>query len=136
MGKHRFTRHSAAAYTEMQAGGVLWVSMNGPLTGGALLYFKARIAAKYGPEICSFVADYRAALIALDGAELDAVLEGEPSMSPITMPAALIAAPHDADLFDGHCARMASRGVLRRLFSEPTSALAWATRHAARFQVR
>lgn len=112
------------------------VALHGPLTRDALLHFKDGIATCYGPAIRSFVADYREAVIALDGAALDAVLEGEPVQSAISMPAAMVVSEHDADLFGGHCVRMASRGVLRQSFSEPSAALAWATRHAARFQAR
>jgi len=134
--KVKFTRYSATACAEMTLSGVLLVKLCGPLTGAALLHFKAQIAAHYGATIAGFVADYRDSVVALDGAGLDSVLDGEPSKSAASMPAALVVADHDAALFDGHCVRMAERGVLRRRFSEPVAALAWAMRHAARFRAR
>lgn len=105
--------------------GVLIVRMCGPLTGEALLYFKAEIVRLHGPDIRAFVADYRKAVIALDGAELDAVLEGEPHGSAPSMPAALVVRALDVKVFEGHAARMALLRIRRRVFAAPGPALAW-----------
>lgn len=106
--------------------GVLVVRLCGPLTGEALLYFKAEIVARHGPDIRAFVADYRKAIIALDGAELDSVLEGEPDGAAPTLPAAMVVQPEHLDLFIGHALRMALRGVFRRVEVAPEAAVAWA----------
>lgn len=111
--------------------GVLVVRLAGPLTGEALLYFKAEIVRLHGPEIRAFVADYRAAIIALDGAELDAVLEGEPDGSAPSVPAAMIVKPESVGLFAGHAIRMAMFGVVRQVFAELAPAKTWARRYAA-----
>lgn len=115
--------------------GVLVVRLCGPLTGEALLYFKGEIVARHGPDIRAFVADYRAAIIALDGADLDAVLEGEPDGSAPSMPAALIVRPESNELFKGHALRMAGmHGIARRVFSHDAPALEWVRESAARYQ--
>lgn len=134
--REKLTRHSASACLTMQEDGVLLVAMRGPLTADALMQFKRQIGLRYGAAIRGFVADYRGAALAVAGAELDAVLESEPTQSAIAMPAALVVTAQSVALFTGHCLRMADRGVLRRCFSEPAAALAWAQRHAARLQTR
>lgn len=121
----KITRHSASAALEMLPDGVLVVRLTGPLTGEALLHFKAEIVRLHGPEIRAFVADYRAAIIALDGAELDAVLEGETDGSAPSMPAALLVRALDVKVFEGHAARMALLRIRRRVFAGPGPALAW-----------
>lgn len=123
---NRITRHSASAALKMLPDGVLVVRLCGPLTGEALLYFKREIVARHGPYIRAFVADYRKAVIALDGAELDAVLEGEPEDSATAMPAAMVVLPEHLSLFIGHASRMALRGVFRRVEVAPEAAQAWA----------
>lgn len=128
----RITRHSASAALEMLPDGVLVVKMAGPLTGEALLYFKTEIVRLHGPDIRAFVADYRAAIIALDGAELDAVLEGEAGESAPSMPAAMIVSAINLAVFSGHAARMAGNGVVRMVFMQPGPALTWANRQADR----
>jgi hypothetical protein len=124
----RITRHSASATLEMLPDGVLVVRLCGPLTGEALLYFKEQIVRLHGPDIRAFVADYRAAIIAMNGAELDAVLEGEPDGSAPSMPAALVVAESSVDLFTSHCVRMAHVGIARRAFISIAPALAWSRR--------
>lgn len=106
----------------------------GPLTGEALLYFKTEIVARHGPCIRAFVADYRAAIIALDGDDLDAVLEGEPGGAAPSMPAAMIARQDDAQVFGGHAARMALLCIRRRVFVEFDPAISWALTQAHRQQ--
>jgi hypothetical protein len=110
--------------------GVLVVRLCGPLTGEALLYFKTEIVARHGPNIRAFVADYRAAIIALDGAELDAVLEGEPDGSAPSMAAAMVVKPESITLFAGHAIRVAMFGVVRQVFAEIAPATLWARRYA------
>lgn len=121
----RITRHSASAALEMLPDGVLVVRLCGPLTGEALLYFKTEIVRLHGPDIRAFVADYRAAIIAVNGAELDAVLEGESDGSAPSMPAALVVTEGAVELFTSHCVRMAHAGIARRAFISTASALAW-----------
>jgi len=126
----RITRHSASVALEMLPSGVLVVRLAGPLTGEALQHFKREIVARHGPDIRAYVADYARATIALTGAELDAVLEGEAEDSPPTMPAAMVVPDSLIGPFRGHAARMAGRAIVRRLFPELAPALAWATRQA------
>lgn len=121
----KITRHSASATLEMLTGGVLDVRLSGPLTGEALNYFKGQIVARHGCEIRAFLADYTRATIAMDGAELDAVLEGEPDGSAPTMPAALVVLPECNGLFKAHALRMAGYGITRRVFNERGPALVW-----------
>lgn len=123
---NRITRHSAAALLEMLPGGVLVVRLTGPLTGEALLHFKAEIVARHGPDIRAFVADYTGAAIALDGDELDAVLEGEAADSGPGLPAAMVVRTEHLPLFIGHASRMALRGIFRRVEVVPEAALSWA----------
>ena len=125
------TRHSAGAALEMLPDGVLVVRLTGPLTGDALQWFKREIVALHGPAIRAFVADYSRATIALDGAELDAVLEGEPDGAAPTMPAALVVRDGDVGLMCGHAVRMAVRGNIRQVFTDHAQAVRWATRYAA-----
>ena len=110
----------------MQPDGVLVINLCGPLTGDALLHFKAGIVARYPAEIRAFVVDYRAAAIALGGSELDAVLEGECDGAAAAMPAAMVVRAEDLALFIGHASRMALRGIFRRVELKPEAALAWA----------
>ncbi len=123
----KITRHSASAALEMLSDGVLVVRLAGPLTGEALLHFKAQIVALHGPDIRAFVADYTRSTIALTGAELDAVLEGEAEDAAPAMPAALVVRPADCALFKGHALRVAgSHGIIRRVFSAEAQAQAQA----------
>lgn len=126
MSTEKITRHSASAALDMQPDGVLVVRMAGPLTADALHHFKARIIERHGATVRAFVADYRGAAIALDGAALDAVLEGEPEGSAPTLPAAMVVRAEHLDLFIGHASRMALRGVFRRVEVAPEAAMAWA----------
>lgn len=129
---NRITRHSASAALEMLPDGVLVVRLTGPLTGDALQHFKAEIVARHGPQIRAFVADYTAAMVALSGPDLDAVLEGENPGSAPSMPAAMVVRAEVADTFGQHAARMALHGIRRRVFLEAEPALSWARRRAAR----
>lgn len=126
----KITRHSASAALEMLPDGVLIVRLAGPLTGEALLHFKAQIVAMHGPSIRGYVADYTRATIALTGAELDAVLEGEPGGSAPAMPAALVVRAECLPLFAGHCIRMAATGRLRQVFTNSAAAASWAALEA------
>ena len=126
----KITRHSASAALEMLPDGVLIVRLAGPLTGEALLHFKAQIVAMHGPSIRAFVADYTRATIALTGAELDAVMEGEPDHSAPAMPAAMVVRTECLPLFAGHCIRMAARGRLRQVFTSFDGAASWASLEA------
>lgn len=130
----KLTRHSAGAALDMLPDGVLVVRLTGPLTGDALQHFKAQIVALHGPDILAFVADYTMATLVLTGAELDAVLEGEPDGAAPTMPAALVVRADQHRMFLEHALRMASRGTLRRAFTSTAHAMAWAHRHAARLR--
>ena len=122
----KITRHSAVAALEMLADGVLVVRLSGPVTGEALQHFKRQIVALHGPKIRAFVADFTRATIALTGAELDAVLEGEQEGSAPCMPAAMVVRPEDCALFRGHALRVAgSHGIVRRVFSRAAEALGW-----------
>lgn len=120
----------------MRSGQVLSVALSGLITQSAMLHFKSRIADLYGAGVSAFVADYRCAVLAMDGAALDSVLEGDFSPTSAIMPAALLVPSGDIPVWVGHCLRMASRGVLRQCFSEPLSALAWAQRHAERSRAK
>lgn len=132
---NRITRHSASAALTLLPDGVLIVRLTGPLTGDALLYFKGEIVSRHGPQLRAFVADYTGAVIAVDGAELDAVLEGESADAGPGLPAALVVAPDQEGLFLGHALRMAGRGVLRQVFTLHQPALRWAHRHAERLRM-
>lgn len=122
----KITRHSASAALEMLPDGVLIVRLGGPITVDSLLHFKAAIVSLHGSEIRAYVADYTRATIALTGAELDAVLEGEPGDAPPSMPAAMVVHPDNLELFIGHASRMALRGVFRRVEVSMQAAEAWA----------
>lgn len=134
--RNKITRHSASAALEMLPSGVLVVRLMGPLTGDALLHFKREILARHGPDIRAFVADYTGAAIALTGADLDRVLEGEAADSGPGLPAALVVVADQERLFLGHALRMAARGVLRQVFTDHQSALCWSRRHAERLKRR
>ena len=108
------------------------VGISGALTANALMRIKNSVVAANPVGVRAFVADYRAALIALDGAGLDAVLLGEGPNSVALMPAALVVQPSCLDLFMGHAARMSALGYFRRVFVDLPLALAWAQTTAAR----
>lgn len=125
---NRITRHSASAALTLLPDGVLIVRLCGPLTGDALMHFKAEIVARHGPEIRAFVADYTTAIIALTGPDLDQVLEGEADSAP-GLPAAIICRPEQNGLFRGHALRVAgSHGIIRRVFNEQGPAVEWVQR--------
>lgn len=129
----KITRHSASAVLALLPSGILIVRLFGPLTGDALMHFKAHIVAM--PEaglIKAFVVDYSRSAIALSGAQLDAVLKGERAGSAPSMPAALVVSQADAGIFYGHAGRMAGQGVMRLVFTQPGPAIAWAHRQADR----
>ena len=113
--------------------GLLVVQLVGMITASALLEVKAQIARDHGQaEISAFVVDFGRAIIAMDGAGLDRVLEGHRHGTMPVLPAAMIVAPEVYNLFDGHCLRMAAHGVVRQAFTDGAPALLWATRHALR----
>lgn len=129
----KITRYSASAALDLLPGGVLTVRLCGPLTADSLLHFKAEIVALHGPQIRAFVADYTKATIAVTGADLDAVLEGDPDGSASAMPAAMVVRPESNQLFKAHALRMAGlRSITRRVFNFDEPALAWAREAAAR----
>ena len=130
MKNYKITRHSTTAHVSINADGVVLVKICGPITGPSLLYFKAEIVRSSGAYVRAFVADYSCASVAVDGAQLDAVLEGDIDQ-PAAMPAALIVSVLDVALFAGHAARQALRGVVRQVFTEREPALRWARLYAA-----
>lgn len=132
----RITRHSASAALEMLPDGVLVVRLAGPLTGEALLYFKAEIVRLELPAFGAFLVDYTRAVIALDGTELDAVLEGEMIGARVSLPAAMLVQTDELDTFLGHSVRMVNHGLIRQVFTEKPPALAWAIRHAGRLKTK
>jgi len=133
---NKIRRHSASAEIEMGRDGVLFVQLRGPLTAAGLLFLKAGIVEKHSSGVLAVVVDYRGAVVALDGAGLDAVLEGEADGSMPAMPAAMIVRPECIELFRGHALRMAgAHGIVRRVFTAETAAKAWASEMAARPRV-
>ena len=130
---HRTTRHSAGAALDLRPDGILMVRLFGPLTGAALQHVKAEVVRRFaGQRIRAFVVDYTGSVVALTGAELDAVLEGEDHSTTTGAPAALVVNPECAELFRGHCLRVAARGLMRRTFLDLAPALVWALREAGR----
>lgn len=126
-------RCSARAAYELRPSGVLIVQLRGLLTADALLAVKADVVRDYsGADIGAFLADYRAAVVAMDGAGLDRILEGEDHGAVPSLPAAMIVQPELLELFSGHCERMAARGVVRAAFGCQVSAVVWAHRQAQR----
>ena len=128
---YKVTHHSASARVQMQDSGVLVVRLVGPLTGAALLAFKAAIVERSGALVRAYIADYSRAAIALDGAQLDQVLEGEADYSAPSMPAAMLVRTEDVGLFAGHAMRQALLGRTRQVFIAESQALQWARRYAA-----
>jgi len=110
--------------------GVLMVRFAGPLTGPALAAFKESIASTHLGGVRSFVVDYTAAVVALSGADLDAVLEGESPDTAPGLPCAMIVRRDCNSLFRGHAVRMAAHGILRRCFNDEAPAVVWATARA------
>ena len=127
-----FSHYASKVAVTLCADGVLIVAVTGPLTATALTQIKADVVARCTGGVRSFVVDYRAALIALDGAGLDAVLLGEGPNSAALMPAALVVLPGHLDLFMGHASRMGALGFFRRVFVDRAPALAWAQSIALR----
>lgn len=121
----RVSRHSTSADLHLSPSGVLTVTMRGPLTGQALQFVKGEVVRLYAGQVRGFIVDYRRAVIALSGADLDAVLEKESKDSPAGMPAAMLIQPEDEPLFRSHARRMGARGMARRIFSEPQLAQDW-----------
>ena len=115
---------------EQLPGGVLLVRFSGLLTTAGIMACKRRVLGSCA-GVRSFVVDYSGAVVALTGQQLDAVLEGEQLGSRASLPAAMIAAPVYFDLFKGHALRMASRGIIRRVFSSRQAAVVWAGQHRA-----
>lgn len=128
---HRTTRHSAGAVLELRPDGVLLVKLQGPLTGAALQHVKGEIGRAFaGQRITAFLVDYTSAVIALTGAELDAILEGEPAGSAPSLPAAMVVRHADVPLLCGHAFRMALNGIIRQVFTDHLQAEKWAARYA------
>lgn len=125
-------RNATTTEMKMLPGGVLAVQIAGPLTGDALLLIKFEVMSHYARQVRAFFVDYTRALIALEGADLDAVLAGESGGSTPSMPAAMVVSPACVDLFRAHSARMALRGHFRRVFTRPEPALQWAQQMATR----
>ena len=107
-------------------GGVLSVAISGPVTAGLLLDIKREVMANAPTDLRAFFADYRRAIVAMDGAGLDAVLAGEEPGAGASLPAALLVSAANADLFMGHARRMAFAGHARRVFLNPANAMRWA----------
>ena len=112
---------------------VLLVRMRGLVTAASILSLRDRVARDVSgaPHIQAYVADYRGAVLAMDGAALDAVLAGQSADTGAALPAAMIALPDTAPLLAGHCLRMARRGVLRQVFMTEAPAVAWAQLEAS-----
>lgn len=127
---NRITRHSASARLEMLPDGVLIIRLAGPMTEGAFRYFKTEILQRHEHEIRAFVADYTAAVIATDAPSLAAILEGESMGSASCLPSAMVARPPDVPLLCEHAFRMALKGVIRQVFTDPHRAAKWAARYA------
>lgn len=133
MNGSRLTRHSAAVQIDVAPGAVLMVAISGPLTGQTLLHIKAQVLAlEPPPRYGAFLVDYRKAVLALAGPELDAVLEGEPPGATPTRPAAMVATPAQVEVLRAHAARMALLGHFRRVFTDVAEALRWAQSMARR----
>jgi len=131
--KNRMKQSSAGVALELTPGGVLVVRMTGLLTVGVLLAIRNEITSDAGAhEVRAFVVDYTAAIVAMTGAELDQVLEGDGAGQVPMLPAAMVVSAECAELFGGHALRMAARGVMRRVFVTRSAALFWAQREALR----
>ena len=132
----KITTCSAGAAFEVLAGGVLSVRFTGLLTGAGLQQIKAMaLARRCGParghDVRAFVADFSAAAVALDCAELAEMLDGDQHGAPSYAPGALVTRCELVDMLTGHAAAMALRGVRRRVFVAPDQAIRWAQRLAA-----
>ena len=113
--------------------GVLSVRLRGPLTRAVLRGAKAAVLGEFaGRHIAAFVVDFRCAVVAVGGDDLDATLEGERHGTILGPPAALIVSPVVLPMFAAHAMRMAQLGIVRRVFTDWASALRWASRHAER----
>ena len=132
---NRVTRHSASAVLEMLENGVLLVRLSGPLTSETMMHFKREIISRHCGSIRAYVADYRSAVVALTGVELDAVLDGEAPDATVCLPAAIVSGGSATSVFLGHTMRMAERGVMRLVFTDPAQAQEWAARQAARHRM-
>jgi len=124
--------HGTAVDISMRPGGVLLVRITGPITGSLMASIKAAVVHNHASGVSGFVADYRGAVVAASGSELDAILAGDASGSPARLPAAMIVRYGDLDLFAGHSLRMAALGIMRRVFLDDGPAEAWALREAGR----
>jgi hypothetical protein len=136
MPNSNFKRYSVSAEMTLSPSGVLHVLMSGPLTGDGIEAIKAEVVTRYGPQIRGFVVDYRRSLVALTGAELDALLAGALKRGPPQMPGAMIVRSEDADLFCAHALRVAQLGIMRRVFLTEAPAWAWAEAQAERQTAR
>lgn len=134
MSDTRLRRNAVAVDLNLTPQGVLMVSLKGPLTGEALQYVKRVVKERWGEgrALRAFVVDFRSALLALDGAALDAVLMGEAPGATPTRPAAMLATSAQVDLLQTHAMRMALLGHFRRVFTDPRAAQAWALAMADR----
>ena len=133
----RNEKYGVSVALETRQHGVLVVRIVGLLTAESLLAVKAKVVRDCDvTEISAFAVDYSRSIVAMDGAGLDRVLEGEEHDAAPSLPAAMIVNPALLDMFDGHALRMAERGVVRAAFTEGAPALAWAARHALRRRMR
>lgn len=129
--KYRITRHASAADVELLPGGVLIVSVSGPLVAEALRHFRDKITTGHA-GLAAFAVDFRRSAVAMGGHELDDMLAGDVAAGPAGLPAALVVRPAVAPLFLGHAARMIGRGITRQVFHELPAAVAWARSTATR----
>lgn len=128
----RIGRHSASADVELAAGGLLMVTMRGPLTPEVLRYFHNEIIGLHCTDVRGFVADFRPAAIAVDGLLLDALFANGAD-SPAALPAALVVTADCIAMFRGHALRIAGRhGITRCVFTDLAHAVSWARLAAAR----
>jgi len=74
----------------MRSGGVLLVRITGPITGPLMASIKDAVVLNHAAGVSGFVADYRGAVVAASGPELDAILAGDASGSPARLPAAMV----------------------------------------------
>lgn len=131
MTKFKTAHMSANASAEVLPSGVLVVVFGGPITAGALAVMKRQIVACIPRQVVAVVADYRAAVIALDNEELRLMMGGEDPDNLPGLPAAVVCRLECAYVLKRHAVHAAaSAGRFRRVFLDPVRALAWAKQMA------
>lgn len=108
------------------AGGVMVSALSaGIVTRAVLKRLIAQTADTLdGDAPCVYLADFRPCVWALGVDDLNSPLNG---VNPaIVAPAALVVSPAHYDLFKQHAWDMAHRGIMRKVFTDPDAAAAWA----------